>query len=216
MKIIFIIFSILLMIVVAGLLIQRLLLPMPSSNEKKLFIGITVAGTVLFGILLIACAFIPSSADKLISQGIVSIETNINKISPNYTNEILDAEKAKSLISDIKQIRYYMDENQEVNFVVKLIGLGVYVGFAKNFCDHIESNFVEFQKAKIPFTLHNIFDFIHKKSQNPILRTTKIIETVIIIVAAVFYLMLLVAYFINKKGLLTPQNKFVTFGEEEK
>jgi hypothetical protein len=204
------------MIVVAVFLIQRLLLPMPSSNEKKIFIGITVAGTVLFELLLIASAFIPSGANKLISQGIVSIETNINKISPNYTNEVLDVEKAKSLISDVKQIRYYMDENQEVNFVVKLIGLGAYIGFAEDFCDHIESNFVEFQKEKIPFTLHNIFDFIQKKSQNPILRTTKIIETVIILVAAVFYLILLVAYFINKKGLLTPQNKCVTFGEEEK
>ncbi len=213
MTIFFVVFFSLLMITAAAYLIQRLLLPMPSSDEKKIFIGVTIAGTVLLETLFIASAFIPGSADKLISQGIVSIETNVNNISPNYTNEVLDVEKVKSLISDTKQIRYYMNENQEVNFVAKLLGLGVYLGFAENFTAHIESNFVEFQKAKIPFTLHNIFNFIHEKSTNSIIRTTKTIQTVIIIVAFVFFLMLLLAYFINKKGLLASKNDGVIFGE---
>ncbi|MDR1543167.1 MAG: hypothetical protein LBS50_01900 [Prevotellaceae bacterium] len=214
MKIIFVIFFALLIIAVAVLLVQRLLLPMPPSNEKKIFIAITIVGTVLFETLFIASAFIPSMADKLISQGIVSIETNINTISPNYTNEVLDVDKVKSLISDTKQIRYYMNENPNANFIVKAIGLGAYIGFAEDFCDHIEGNFIKFQKSEIPFTLHNIFDFIHQQSAKPVLKAAKIIETVVLIISTVFYIVLLIAYFVNKKGLLTPTNKSVTFGEE--
>ncbi|MDR1592786.1 MAG: hypothetical protein LBS16_07930 [Prevotellaceae bacterium] len=213
MKIIFVVLFALLIIAVAGLFLWYLLLPMPPSNEKKIFIAITIVGTVLFESLFIASAFIPRKIDKLIVQGIGSIELNINTISPNYTDEVLDADKVKSLIADTKQIRYYMNENPNANFIVKAIGLGAYMGFAEDFCDHIEDNFIEFQKSEIPFTLHNIFDFIHKKSAVPVLKTTKIIETVVLIVAGLFYSLILIAFFANQKGLFTPTNKSVTFGE---
>jgi hypothetical protein len=214
MKTIFIIIFILLVATVAALIIKQLFLPMQSSTEKKIFIAVTIIGTFLFELLFIAATFIPSKADKLLSQGIVALENNINKVSPNYTNEVLDAKKIESFISDTKQIRYYLNENDEASFVLKLIGVGVYISYAEDFCEHIEDYFIDFQKSEVPFTLHNIFDFLHKKTAAPILHTTKIIEIIILSIALLFYIILYVFYFAHKKGYLKSNNKSVTFGEE--
>lgn len=203
-----------LIVALAVLFIFHLLLPMPPSNEKKIFIVSTIVGTILFEALFIATAFIPSKAEQLISQNIVLIEGKINTISPNYTDEVLDVEKVKTLISDTKQIRTYINENSDVNFIIRIIGVSAYLGYVEDFCDHIESNFLEFQEFGIPFTLHNIFNFMLDKTASPILKTTKVLEIIILVVTGLFFLFLIIFYFLHKKGVLATTNKSIVFGEE--
>lgn len=213
MKTIFIVIFALLIFSVGILFIWKLLWGLPASNEKKIFIAITIIGILLFETLLFFVSSIPRKADNLLSTGIATIESKINEISPEYSDEVLNPEKIKSLIADTKQIRFYLNENAEVNFVVRMIGLNTYVSLLEKIGDNTESYLKEFESKNIPFTLHNIFDFLQQESRTSILKIVKIIEMVVVIVALVFYLILLIGYFANRKNLLTPNSSSVTFGE---
>lgn len=212
MKIIFVVLFALLIIAFAFLLIWQLFWKMIPSSAKKIFIAVTILGTLLFEALFIASAFIPNKIDKLLAQGIVSIENNINEISSDYTNEVLSPEKVKLLIADTKQIKYSLKENPEAGFIVKTIGLNTYLSYLEDFSDGVDGHLREFEAQGIPFTLHNIFDYLKKQTIEPVLSATKVIEIIILSLAAVFFVVLIVCFVCHKNGWLSSSEK-ITFGE---
>ena len=205
----------LLLLGIPGAIIWFLILPLKKSTEKNIIFAITILISLVVVTLFIASAFVPSKINRFIESEIVEIEHQINQISPEYTHQTLNAETIKNLISDSKQIRSYLNNNDDVNFIVRVIGVNAYISYLENFCENINTYLNEFEETNTPFTLHNIFISLKEKSQTPVLQTIKVIEIIIIVVAFVAYLAILIWVMAIKKGWMSNSNNGIIFGENK-
>ena len=207
-----VIFTILILAIPATI-IRFLIIPLKKSTEKNILFAITILTTVLLITLFIASAFIPKKINQFIDFEIAQIENQINQISPEYTHQDLNAETIQNLISDSKKIRSYLDDNDEVNFVVKTIGINAYLSYIENFCENIDLYLNEFEATNTPFSLHNIFISLKEKSQVSIFKATKIIEIIILIIAFIINIIILIWAFAVKKQWMENSNNGIVFGE---
>ena len=207
-----VIFTILILAIPATI-IRFLIIPLKKSTEKNILFAITILTTVLLITLFIASAFIPKKINQFIDFEIAQIENQINQISPEYTHQDLNAETIQNLISDSKKIRSYLDDNDEVNFVVKTIGINAYISYIENFCENIDLYLNEFEATNTPFSLHNIFISLKEKSQVSIFKATKIIEIIILIIAFIINIVILIWAFAVKKQWMENSNNGIVFGE---
>jgi len=207
-----VIFTILILAIPATI-IRFLIIPLKKSTEKNILFAITILTTVLLITLFIASAFIPKKINQFIDFEIAQIENQINQISPEYTHQDLNAETIQNLISDSKKIRSYLDDNDEVNFVVKTIGINAYISYIENFCENIDLYLNEFETTNTPFTLHNIFISLKEKSQVSIFKATKIVEIIILIIAFIINIVILIWAFAVKKQWMENSNNGIVFGE---
>lgn len=215
MNIFYIVLFTLLLLGIPGTIIWFLILPLKKSTEKNIIFAITILISLVVVTLFIASAFVPSKIDRFIETEIAEVEHQINRISPEYTNQTLNAETIKNLISDSKQIRSYLNNNDDINFIVRVIGVNAYISYLENFCENIDIYLNEFEETNTPFTLHNIFISLKEKSQTPVLQTTKVIEIIIIVVAFVAYLAILIWVMAIKKGWMSNSNNGIIFGENK-
>lgn len=215
MNIFYIVLFTLLLLGIPGIIIWLLILPLKKSTEKNIIFTITIFISLVVVTLFIASAFVPSKIDRFIEAEIAEIEHQINQISPEYTNQTLNAETIKNLISDSKQIRSYLNNNDDINFIVRVIGVNAYISYLENFCENIDIYLNEFEETNTPFTLHNIFISLKEKSQTPVLQTIKVIEIIIIVVAFVAYLAILIWVMAIKKGWMSNSNNGIIFGENK-
>ena len=207
-----VIFTILILAIPATI-IRFLIIPLKKSTEKNILFAITILTTVLLITLFIASAFIPKKINQFIDFEIAQIENQINQISPEYTHQDLNAETIQNLISDSKKIRSYLDDNDEVNFVVKTIGINAYISYIENFCENIDLYLNEFEATNTPFSLHNIFISLKEKSQVSIFKATKIIEIIILVIAFIINIIILIWAFAVKKQWMENSNNGIVFGE---
>lgn len=215
MNIFYIVLFTLLLLGIPGTIIWFLILPLKKSTEKNIIFAITILISLVVVTLFIASAFVPSKIDRFIETEIAEVEHQINLISPEYTNQTLNAETIKNLISDSKQIRSYLNNNDDINFIVRVIGVNAYISYLENFCENIDIYLNEFEETNTPFTLHNIFISLKEKSQTPVLQTIKVIEIIIIVVAFVAYLAILIWVMAIKKGWMSNSNNGIVFGENK-
>ena len=215
MNIFYIVLFTLLLLGIPGIIIWFLILPLKKSTEKNIIFAITILISLVVVTLFIASAFVPSKIDRFIETEIAEVEHQINRISPEYTNQTLNAETIKNLIADSKQIRSYLNNNDDVNFIVRVIGVNAYISYLENFCENIDIYLNEFEETNTPFTLHNIFISLKEKSQTPVLQTIKVIEIIIIVVAFVAYLAILIWVMAIKKGWMSNSNNGIVFGENK-
>lgn len=215
MNIFYIVLFTLLLLGIPGIIIWLLILPLKKSTEKNIIFTITIFISLVVVTLFIASAFVPSKIDRFIEAEIAEIEHQINQISPEYTNQTLNSETIKNLISDSKQIRSYFNNNDDVNFIVRVIGVNAYISYIENFCENINTYLNEFEETNTPFTLHNIFISLKDQSQTPVLQTIKIIEIIIIVVAFIAYLAILIWIMAIKKGWMSNSNNGIVFGENK-
>ena len=215
MNIFYIVLFTLLLLGIPGIIIWFLILPLKKSTEKNIIFAITILISIVVVTLFIASAFVPSKIDRFIETEIAEVEHQINLISPEYTQQTLNAETIKNLISDSKQIRSYLNNNDDVNFIVRVIGVNAYISYLENFCENIDIYLNEFEETNTPFTLHNIFISLKEKSQTPVLQTIKVIEIIIIVVAFVAYLAILIWVMAIKKGWMNNSNNGIIFGENQ-
>ena len=215
MNIFYIVLFTLLLLGIPGTIIWFLILPLKKSTEKNIIFAITILISLVVVTLFIASAFVPSKIDRFIETEIAEVEHQINRISPEYTNQTLNAETIKNLISDSKQIRSYLNNNDDINFIVRVIGVNAYISYLENFCENIDIYLNEFEETNTPFTLHNIFISLKEKSQTTVLQTIKVIEIIIIVVAFVAYLAILIWVMAIKKGWMSNSNNGIVFGENK-
>ena len=215
MNIFYIVLFTLLLLGIPGTIIWFLILPLKKSTEKNIIFAITILISLVVVTLFIASAFVPSKIDRFIETEIAEVEHQINLISPEYTQQTLNAETIKNLISDSKQIRSYLNNNDDINFIVRVIGVNAYISYLENFCENIDIYLNEFEETNTPFTLHNIFISLKEKSQTTVLQTIKVIEIIIIVVAFVAYLAILIWVMAIKKGWMSNSNNGIVFGENK-
>lgn len=196
------------------LFIWFLLAPMPSSSEKKILIALAVVGLIICEALFILTARIPVLSDRLIVEGINGMETHINQINPGYTDQVLPTDEVQKILSDTKMLEAYVDESPEAGLVVRLIGAGTFISYVTTFSEAIDSNIEDMKAEGTPITIHNVFDRIHQKSTEPILKVTKILEIVVLVVTGILLLALLIIYFIMKKNASSLSNPKVTVIEQ--
>ena len=207
-----VIFAILLLAIPTAI-VRFLIIPLKKSTEKNVLFAITILTTLLLLTLFIASAFIPKKINQFIDFEIAQIENQINQISPEYTHQDLNAETIKNLISDSKKIRSYLDDNDEVNFIVRTIGINAYISYIESFCENIDLYLNEFEATNTPFTLHNIFISLKEKSQVSIFKATKIVEIIILIIAFIINIVILIWAFAVKKQWMENSNNGIVFGE---
>lgn len=204
----------LLIVAVPTIIIWFLILPLKKSTKKNILFAATILTAILLITLFIASAFIPKKINQFIDFEIGQVENQINQISPDYTQQVLNAETIKNLISDSKQIRSYLNSNDDVNFLVRIIGINAYISYLEEFANNINLYLNEFETTNTPFTLHNIFLSLKEKSQTPILKATKIIEIIILVLAFIVNLALTIWAFAIKKEWIISTNNGVVFGND--
>jgi len=187
---------------------------MSKSTEKNIVFVVLILGTIIFETLFIVSACIPNKVNVILSESIINIENQMNEISEEYTDQVLDSEKVKALISDSKQIRSYLDNRSDVNFFIEIIGINTYIAYLEDFRDEVDKHLQEFEASGTPFTLHNIFDYLLEQSKTPVLKATKIIEIIVLVCCALFLICVVVAVYLIKNGHLTSQGSSITFGDE--
>ena len=180
MNIFYIVLFTLLLLGIPGIIIWFLILPLKKSTEKNIIFAITILISLVVVTLFIASAFVPSKIDRFIETEIAEVEHQINLISPEYTQQTLNAETIKNLISDSKQIRSYLNNNDDINFIVRVIGVNAYISYLENFCENIDIYLNEFEETNTPFTLHNIFISLKEKSQIPVLKQLKLSKSLLL------------------------------------
>ena len=191
--------------------VHYLVIPMQKSTHRTLLLVLSIAVAVIFDLLLIMLAMIPSKADAFLTNGIARIEANINNISPGYVHQELDAGQIKTVLADTKQIESYLNTNAGARLAVRLIGVHAYVGYLESFTSNIDRNLSEMEAESIPLTLHNIFTRIQDKSHEPILHTTKVLEYLLLVALLLCIGFLAFSYFAAKKEWLSETS--ITLGD---
>lgn len=212
MNIYLVIFFSFLIVIVPALIVHFFIKGMPNSITKKMFFVITIVATVIFEAFFIVVAMIPNKADSLIVAGITVVESNINEISPDFTNTVQSKEKIYNVISGTKQTIQQINDSKEAGFVLRLIGIRAYVRGIDLFCENIEANMSKFESSGKPFTVHNILNFVREESKPNILYGTKILQIVILSLSLLVFLSILFWILADRKGW-AQSSANVVYGE---
>ena len=139
----------------------------------------------------------------------------LNEISPDYTNQVLDKEKISTFLQDTKQVRFNFNEYTEgVSFITRILGIDTYMFFYEDFAENLDNNIQLFEKNNIPFTMHNILQYIKDEAG---VRINVIVGNIMLVL---FFLSLVVDGLIllfvvaMKKRWIDFDKKSIIFGED--
>lgn len=99
--------------------VQRVLRPMENATDRRWLTGVSCAVSVVASVLLLSCAFLPYKMDNALEEGISAFEQSLESVSPDICHEELSPDRLRQLCSDSRSIKGYIEENADVNFVVR-------------------------------------------------------------------------------------------------
>lgn len=192
-------------------MVRYVLQPAPDFSYKKLLVVGTVLAPIIGVLLLVLCALLPSKMEQGMQKGIQTFELYLNSISPDYCNQVLEKEQLRRVLSDSRSLRTYLDENADVNFIVKAVGVNAYISYMESFANGIDNHLTAFEATEQPFTIHNILAYIDVQSREPILKATVWIEVAVFILILLYFGFIYFFYLSEQKGWFKESS--VTFGE---
>lgn len=209
------IFLIIVVLVLSYFVVRYTLKVLNKSKYRTLIVVMTVFFSSVFVLFLILTRFIPNAVVEYISSGINITENKLNEISPDYTNQVLDKEKISTFLQDTKQVRFNFNEYTEgVSFITRILGIDTYMFFYEDFAENLDNNIQLFEKNNIPFTMHNILQYIKDEAG---VRINVIVGNIMLVL---FFLSLVVDGLIllfvvaMKKRWIDFDKKSIIFGED--
>lgn len=209
------IFLIIVVLVLSYFVVRYTLKVLNKSKYRTLIVVMTVFFSSVFVLFLILTRFIPNAVVEYVSSGINITENKLNEISPDYTNQVLDKEKISTFLQDTKQVRFNFNEYTEgVSFITRILGIDTYMFFYEDFAENLDNNIQLFEKNNIPFTMHNILQYIKDEAG---VRINVIVGNIMLVL---FFLSLVVDGLIllfvvaMKKRWIDFDKKSIIFGED--
>ena len=209
------IFLIIVVLVLSYFVVRYTLKVLNKSKYRTLIVVMTVFFSSVFVLFLILTRFIPNAVVEYVSSGINITENKLNEISPDYTNQVLDKEKISTFLQDTKQVRFNFNEYTEgVSFITRILGIDTYMFFYEDFGENLDNNIQLFEKNNIPFTMHNILQYIKDEAG---VRINVIVGNIMLVL---FFLSLVVDGLIllfvvaMKKRWIDFDKKSIIFGED--
>ena len=198
----------------AILIFWTLLRPQPKSPTKVLLTIILVLGTILLDGLLVSLSMVPDKADQMLSDGVAILETRLERAQPGCLNEIMNPDKLSTVLSQAHDVKGFVDDNEEVDWLVSLIGWKSFLNMADGLVSDTEEHVGWFAENGVPFTLHNIFDYTLIRTNELIVRIVRILQIIVLVIAALFMIIMIVWPMIMRKDMQSSGSKGVVFGEE--
>lgn len=192
-------------------IIRYVLLPALDFPTKKWLLAGSYAIPVVGTVLLILCTLIPSKMDTGTQKGIQTFEEYLNAVSPDFCDQVLDKEQLRQVISDSRSLRTYLDDNTEVNWIVKAVGVNTYISYLESFANGIDTHLTAFEATEQPFTLHNILTYVQTESHQPVCTATIVLEIVVFVFMLLAFGVIYFLYISEQKGWFKETS--VTFGD---
>lgn len=215
MNLFYVILFAILIALVPGLYIWKLFLPIESTKEKGIYIAVAAICFLILETGFIATAMLPGKINNIIDEAIVGVESYVTSIDSTFMDKPLDAKQLKDVIANSKQMKYELEDNQDVNWIISLIGVNAYLESMEDFADNIESYVTRFENDNIEFTFRNALAYVKQDIQPAIYFVTKVIEIIVLIIAFIVFAAIGVVYVGRKKGwfdsLGSPK---VVYGED--
>ena len=161
--------------------VQRVLRPMENATDRRWLIGVSCAVSVVASVLLLSCAFLPYKMNNALEEGISAFEQSLESVSPDICNEELSPDRLRQLCSDSRSIKGYIEENADVNFVVRTVGVDRYVDYLVAFANGMDGQMDAFEQTGAAYTIHNVLAFIQQEVQQPIRTATMILEGLLLL-----------------------------------
>lgn len=185
-----------------------------KNKYRLIVIALPVIACVVFIPLIILTSAIPSRANRAIEYGITITETKLNEVSPDYTNKVLDKEKAKTILQDGKQMRQNLNEyNSNVSFLTRVIGFDIYLELIESFVNDIDIRLRDFESRNEPFTIHNILKYIQEETNVGVKDTARTIAMVLFIIACFIMTASILLAIAMKLKWIDPAKKSIVFGD---
>lgn len=195
-------------------LIKYILGTLDKSKYRALAIVVIVVSCIIFLPLLISTRFIPGAVTEFVSAGINITERKLNEISPGYTEQILDKEKIRNMLQDTKQMKHNLNEyTQDVSFLTRLLGVDAYLSFFESFADKLDENIILFEQKNLPFTIHNILQYIQEETDTKINGIVGVISFVLFLISIIVYALVLFYVYAIKKKWIDIEHKSVIYGD---
>lgn len=209
------IFLIIVVLVLSYFVVRYTLKVLNKSKYRTLIVVMTVFFSSVFVLFLILTRFIPNAVVEYVSSGINITENKLNEISPDYTNQVLDKEKISTFLQDTKQVRFNFNEYTEgVSFITRILGIDTYMFFYEDFAENLDNNIQLFEKNNIPFTMHNILQYIKDEVGVRINVIVGNIMLVLFFLALVVDGLILLFVVAMKKRWIDFDKKSIIFGED--
>lgn len=187
-----------------------------ALRQLSSYVGWLIAADVMLGLisctLLILSAFIPQRVNSMLTESCEYMEQQINIIQPDYTNKVLDDRTLKELMQNEKHVSVYLNENDTVSLMVRLVGVKSYLKTLDAIISNMDDHLYYFETNNIPLTLHNIFGYTQEVSQTTILKVVKIIQWIIVVFAILLYLLWLLLFCAIKYEWI--EKPTTTYGEQ--
>lgn len=187
MKIIYIVIFAILVLALTVLLIQKVVRQIQEKENRIAFFVLIILSTVLFEGLFITSAFVPSFTQKKITASREILEKEIDNINPGASQKELDKESFLQFLSDAKDLKKQVLEQNQVGFLVRVIGIKKYTDSIESFVDNIDANIKDFETQGIDFNLHNILLKVQEKTIAPIMLVTKIIQIILLVIIGIVF-----------------------------
>lgn len=195
-------------------IIKYTLKTLDKSKYRTFAIVVLVLSCIIFFMLLISTRFIPGAVKDYVNAGINITENKLNEISPGYTDQVLDKEKIKNMLQDTKQMRHNLKEyTQGASFITSIIGVDVYLSFFEVFASKLDDNIALFEQRNVPFTIHNILQYIQDETNVETKRIVAIIALSLFLNSLIIYGLVLLFVFAIKKKWINVEYKSVIYGD---
>lgn len=204
-------------IVVLGIpyfVIKYVLSTLDKSKYRTLAIVLSIVSCIIFVALLISTRYIPGAVNQYIDAGVNITENKLNEISPGYTEQILDKEKIRNILLDSKQMKHNLNEyTQDVSFITRFMGIDAYLDYFEDFAEKLDENIIFFEQKNIPFTIHNILQYIKNESVVKIEEIVATISLILFIISVVVYSLVLFYVYAIKRKWIDVDHKSVIYGD---
>lgn len=200
MSILYVILFAILIALLPALYIWKLFLPVESTKEKGIYIAITAVCFLILETGFIMTATLPSRINRIIDEGLVNVESYVTSIDSTFMDKPLDAKQLQNVIANSKQMKYELEENDDVNWIIQIVGIDAYLSSMEEFADNIDSYVTRFEADNVEFTFRNAMGYVKQDIQPAIYFVAKVIEIIVLIIAFIAYMVILIVYFGRKKG----------------
>lgn len=172
-----------------------------KNQTYRIIINIVTCVSLILSLtLIIASAFIPKSANKLITNGIQHIETTFDEQQEGLSQQEMSIEEIQTAIQNAKQVTDDINETIDGNLILRLIAQKSFVNtLSKTLTDLNEQHIGYFETNDLPLTIDNILLYTQQQVQAPIHKWTKVIQITCIIIAFGIALGMFVIAIIVKK-----------------
>lgn len=200
---------------VAYFILNRNVLTLPPSTDRKVLAGATAAGTVILMAAFVICAVVPGKSYRLMSSAIDSAEKQIEAAYPGYTDTVIDKSEFEAFINGSMEASRSTEEQPVLSMALDIPGIGAVKSTIDTILGGTDSFMAEFDETGTPFTLHNIMISLQEKAKAGIRKSMGIAGTVITIIAVLFYLGTVIAATGIRKGWFEARNSSLNFGDGE-